>query len=165
MMQGGDPTPLAPDVYTRDLLAELPVLRKIAEIETRILFNLDSSDIQPHHWVELARLVHAALETHDGVVIVHGTDTMAYTSTPLAFLLPGLDRPVILTGAQTPLSAIRTDARTNLVDACELATKKVPEVGIAFNARLLRGCRATKLDAWGLSAFGSPSCPPLAELG
>jgi L-asparaginase len=165
MMHGGDPTPLAPDVYTRDLLAELPVLRKIAEIETRILFNLDSSDIQPHHWVELARVVHEALETHDGVVVVHGTDTMAYTSSALAFLLPGLDRPVILTGAQTPLLAIRTDARTNLVDACELATKKIPEVGIAFNARLLRGCRATKLDAWGLSAFGSPSCPPLAELG
>jgi L-asparaginase len=165
MMRGGDPSPLAPDVYTQDLVTELPVLRKIAAIETRILFNLDSSNIQPHHWVELAETVHAALPVYDGVVIVHGTDTMAYTASALAFLLPSLDRSVVLTGAQTPLAEVRTDARTNLVDACHLATMRIPEVGIAFNSRLLRGCRASKLDAWGMNAFGSPSCPPLAELG
>ncbi len=165
MMRGGDAAPLAPDVYTQDLITELPVLRKIAAIETKILFNLDSSNLQPHHWVELAATVHEALPRYDGVVIVHGTDTMAYTASALAFLLPGLDRPVVLTGSQTPLADVRNDARTNLVDACHLATMRIPEVGIAFNSRLLRGCRATKLDAWGMSAFGSPSCAPLAELG
>src|ERR1700760_521280 len=165
MMRGGTPTPLAPDVYTQDLLAELPILRKIADIETRILFNLDSSNLQPHHWVELAATVHDALPRYDGVVIVHGTDTMAYTASALAFLLPGLDRPVVLTGSQTPLVDVRSDARTHLVDACHLATMEIPEVGIAFGSKLLRGCRASKLDAWGLSAFGSPSCAPLAELG
>ncbi len=165
MMRGGDPSPLAPDVYTSDLLAELPVLRKVAEIESRILFNLDSSDMQPHHWVELAAVVHDALPRYDGVVVVHGTDTMAYTASALAFLLPGLDRPVVLTGAQRPLVEVHTDARANLVDACMLATMPVPEVGIAFGSRLLRGCRATKLDAWGMNAFGTPSCAPLAELG
>ena len=188
MMRGGDTAPLAPDVYTRDLLAELPVLRKIAEIETRILFNLDSSNIQPHHWVALAATVHEALghvrdsgsasgapsarsapsralPRYDGVVVVHGTDTMAYTASALAFLLPGLDRPVILTGSQRPLVDVRTDARNNLVDACHLATMPIPEVAIAFDSKLLRGCRATKLDAWGMSAFGSPTCPALAELG
>ena len=165
MMRGATPSPLAPDVYTRDLLTELPVLRTIADIEARILFNLDSSDIQPHHWVELARAVHDALPLYDGVVVVHGTDTMAYTASALAFLLPGLDRSVVLTGAQAPLSHVRTDARTNLVDACHLATMRIPEVGIAFHSKLLRGCRATKLDAWGMSAFGSPTCPALAELG
>jgi len=156
---------LEPDVYTRDLLGELPVLRRIADIETRILFSLDSSDMQPHHWVEMAREVHGALDAYDGVVIVHGTDTMAYTASALAFLLPGLDRAVILTGAQSPLGEVRSDARNNLVDACHLATLPIPEVGIAFNAHLLRGCRASKLDAWSLNAFGSPACPPLAELG
>lgn len=165
MMRGGDPAPLAPDVYTRDVLAEVPVLRKIAAIETRILWNLDSSDIQPHHWVELAAEVHVALGHYDGVIVVHGTDTMAYTASALAFLLPGLDRSVILTGSQTPLSDIRSDARTNLVDACHFATLRVPEVAIAFGSKLWRGCRATKLDAWGMDAFGSPSCPPLAVLG
>lgn len=169
MMRGSGTAPLAPDDYTRDLVAELPVLRKIAEIETRILHNLDSSDLQPHHWVEMARAVHDAFfgpgPRYDGVVIVHGTDTMAYSASALAFLLPGLDRPVILTGSQAPLLDVRTDARANLVDACHLATMPIPEVAIAFDSRLLRGCRATKLDAWGMTAFGSPSCPPLAELG
>ena len=166
MMVGGDGSvPLVPDAYTRDLLAELPVLRKMAEIETRILFNLDSSDLQPRHWVEIGAVVHEALPRYDGFVIVYGTDTMAYTASALAFLLPGLDRPVVLTGAQRPLSEVRTDARANLVDACLLATSRIPEVGVVFGSKLLRGCRATKLDAWGMSAFGSPSCPPLAELG
>jgi L-asparaginase len=121
--------------------------------------------MQPHHWAEIGRAVHEALPRYDGAVIVHGTDTMAYTASALAFLLPGLDRPVVLTGSQRPLTEVRTDARTNLVDACLLATSKIPEVGIAFGSKLLRGCRATKLDAWGMSAFGSPCCPPLAELG
>ena len=169
MMHGGDVAPLAPDVYTRDLVAELPVLRKIAEIETQILYNLDSSDLQPHHWVEAARALHDAFfgegPRYDGAVIIHGTDTMAFTAGALAFLLPGLDRPVILTGSQAPLLAVRTDARANLVDACHLATMPIPEVAIAFDSQLLRGCRAKKLDTWGMSAFGSPSCAPLAELG
>jgi L-asparaginase len=156
---------LTAEGMTADLIAELPVLRQIAEIEVRLLFSLDSADMQPEDWVTLAGVVHEALGRYDGVVVVHGTDTMAYTASALAFLLPGLDRPVVLTGAQRPLSAIRTDARTNLVDACQVATLGVPEVGIVFHSRLLRGCRATKLDAWGMDAFGTPSCPPLAELG
>ncbi len=165
MMHGGDPTPLAPDIYMQDLLSELPVLGRIADIETKILFNLDSSNFQPHHWLSIAKSIHEDLIRYDGFVVVHGTDTMAYTTSALAFLLPGLDRPVIFTGAQTPLAHVRSDARTNLVDACMLATMPIPEVGIAFDACLLRGCRATKLDAWGMRAFGSPSCPPLAEFG
>jgi len=165
LMMRGDPAPLAPDVYTSDLLAELPVLRKLGDIETRILFNLDSADLQPHHWVELAAVVHEALPRYDGVVVIHGTDTMAYTASALAFLLPGLDRPVVFTGAQRPLAEVRTDARANLVDACLLATMPIPEVGVAFGSKLLRGCCAVKLDAWAMTAFGSPGCLPLAELG
>ena len=165
MMRSPRSEPLAPHVYKSDLLAELPILGKIADIETRILFNLDSSNMQPHHWVELAQTVHEALPRYDGFVIVHGTDTMAYTASALAFLLPGLDRTVALTGSQKPLVDVRTDARANLVDACHLATLRIPEVGIAFDSRFLRGCRAAKLDAWGMSAFGSPACAPLAELG
>lgn len=156
---------LSPDAYTQDLLTELPVLRQIGDIETRILFNLDSADLQPEDWVSLAAAVHEALPRYDGIVIVHGTDTMAYTASALAFLLPGLDRGVVLTGSQRPLAEIRTDARANLVDALHVATLRIPEVAIAFDQTLFRGCRATKLDAWSMSAFGSPACPPLAELG
>lgn len=165
MMQRAAEGGLSPDVYTRDLLAELPVLRQIGDIETRILFNLDSTDMQPEHWVALASAIHEALSSYDGVVVVHGTDTMAYTASALAFLLPGLDRGVVLTGSQRPLAEVRTDARANLVDALHVASLRIPEVAIAFDQRLFRGCRATKLDAWSMSAFGSPACPPLAELG
>jgi L-asparaginase len=169
MNNAGLGAPLAPDTYTRDLVAELPVLRKIAEIETRILYNIDSSDMQPRMWVKIAETLHSAFfgggPRYDGAVIVHGTDTMAYTASALAFLLPGLDRPVILTGSQAPLLDVRTDARANLVDACHLATMPIPEVAVAFDSQLLRGCRVKKLDTWGMSAFGSPSCPPLAEMG
>ncbi len=165
MMQRAAEGGLSPDVYTKDLLAELPVLRQIGDIETRILFNLDSTDMQPEHWVALAAAIHEALPRYDGVVVVHGTDTMAYTASALAFLLPGLDRGVVLTGSQRPLAEVRTDARANLVDALHVASMRIPEVSIAFDQRLFRGCRATKLDAWSMSAFGSPACPPLAELG
>ena len=165
MRHAEDRSTLEPDVYARDLLSELPVLGSIATIDTRILFNLDSGDILPSHWVELARAIYESIDDYDGVVVVTGTDAMAYTASALAFLLPGLDRPVVLTGAQRPLFEVRTDARENLVDAFHIATLPVPEVGIAFGNKLLRGCRSTKTDAWGLDAFASPLCQPLVELG
>jgi L-asparaginase len=166
MMRSGEgDAPLAPDSYARDLLAEVPVLGKIADIDTRILYQIDSSDMQPERWVELARTIHEALPSYRGVVVVHGTDTMAYTASALSFLLPDLDRPVIITGSQRPLDAIRSDARQNLIDAFQLSTLSIPEVGLAFASKLFRGCRATKVDAWGLDAFDSPMCRPLARLG
>lgn len=167
MMQPGRAGELRPDAYGRDLLGELPILARAADVTTRILFNLDSGDMQPSHWVELARAVHGALadEGYDGVVVVHGTDTMAYGASALAFMLGPLPRPVVLTGAQRPLVEVRTDARQNLVDAVFAATLPIPEVCIAFASRVLRGARAMKRDAWALAAFDSPSCAPLAELG
>lgn len=165
MMERADGGSLRPEAYARDIVAELPVLKTVAHIEPRVLYNLDSSDMQPEMWVELASLIHRELDNYEGFVVVHGTDTMAYTASALAYLVPGLDCPVIMTGAQRPLGAVRTDARTNLVDACHVATLDLPEVGIAFDSRIFRGCRATKLDAWSMNAFGSPSSPPLVELG
>lgn len=158
---------LAPDLYALDLARELPVLSKIAQIETRIIKNVDSSDLQPDDWKLFAREVHTALSDPDcdGVVMIHGTDTMAYTASALAFLLGPLPKPVVLTGAQHPLGAIRTDARANVVDACSVATLPVPEVTIAFAGKAMRGVRSTKLDAWALDAFDSPTLPPLVELG
>ena len=165
MMRGSSRTPLAPSDYRRDLAQELPVLAKIADVDTRILFAVDSSNMQPEHWVLIARAVHEALDDYDGIVIVHGTDTMAYSASALAFLVPGLDLPVVFTGSQRPLDRVRSDARNNLIEAFQLATNPIPEVGICFASKLLRGCRSTKVDAWGLDAFASPNCRPLAELG
>jgi L-asparaginase len=167
MMSGAEDSVLQPDVYGRDLVTELPSLARIAELDAQILFNMDSGDMQPGDWVTLARRVHAALldATYDGIVVVHGTDTMAYTASALGLMLGPLPKPVVLTGAQRPLAEARTDARENLIDAALVATLHVPEVTIAFAARALRGVRATKRDAWAFDAFDSPNCPPLVELG
>lgn len=167
MMKPGGGATLHPDAYGRDLLAELPILGRVADVSTRILFDLDSGDMQPSHWVDIARAVHGAItrDGFDGVVVVHGTDTMAYTASALALLLGPLPRPVVLTGAQRPLTEPRTDARQNLVDAVLAATLPIPEVAITFASRVLRGARCMKRDAWALAAFDSPSCAPLAELG
>ncbi|HZS35793.1 MAG TPA: asparaginase [Polyangia bacterium] len=164
-MSGRRPAPLQPDTYTQEILTRVPELGELAEVETRILCNLDSSDLGPDEWAALTDEIAGARATHDGIVIIHGTDTMAYTASALSFALGGLDRPVVLTGSQRPLGEIRTDARRNLVDAVDLATRALPEVGIAFDGRLYRGNRATKGDAWSYAAFASPGCPPLARLG
>jgi L-asparaginase len=150
-----------------DLSREVPGLASIATLEMLDVFSLDSGDLQPSHWIVLARAVHAALCRDDlaGVVVVHGTDTMSYTASALAFLLGPIPRPVVLTGAQRPLADARTDARSNLIDATIGATLAVPEVVVAFGSRLMRGCRTSKVDAWAFDAFASPGAPPLVELG
>ena len=150
---------------SRDLVAEVPSLARIADFDTRLLFQMDSANMQPADWLTLAREVHAQLPRYDGIVIVHGTDTMAYTASALAMILGPLPKPVVLTGSQKPLVDVRTDARQNLIDASLVATLAVPEVSIALGARALRGVRATKRDAWGFRAFDSPNLPPLVELG
>lgn len=158
-------SPLEPGSYQARLLETVPELSRLAVVEPAIVANLDSSDLGPPVWSELARTIAAERESWDGFVIVHGTDTMSYTAAALAFALEGLDRPVVMTGAQRPLSALRTDARRNLADAVELATCAIPEVGICFDGLLLRGTRAVKADARHYRAFESPGVPPLARLG
>jgi L-asparaginase len=159
------PSALQPDTYAHEILSRVPELGALATIETRILCNLDSSDVGPEEWSALADEIARARADHDGIVVIHGTDTMAYTASALSFALSGLDRPVVLTGSQRPLGEIRSDARRNLVDAVDLATRDIPEVGVCFDGRLLRGNRATKGDAWSYTAFASPNCAPLARLG
>jgi len=162
---GRSPSLLSLEDATTDLLAEVSALARVATIETRQLFAMDSSDMHPSDWVELARDIHRSLDTYDGVVVIHGTDTMAYTASALALLLGPLPKPVVLTGAQRPLAEARTDARENLINAALVATLAIPEVTIAFASRVLRGVRATKRDAWAYDAFDSPNCEPLAKLG
>ena len=167
MMRPASSGELRPSDGAGDLLAELPALARVAEVELRALFDIDSSDMQPAQWMEIARAVHGAVsdDRYDGVVVVHGTDTMAYGASAVALVLGPLTKPVVFTGAQRPLTDIRTDARRNLVDAVLGATLPIPEVSIAFTSRILRGARAMKRDAWAFAAFDSPSLPPLAELG
>lgn len=127
---------------------------------------LDSACMRPADWWRIAIDIHARHAVCDGFVVLHGTDTMAFSASALSFLLEGLQKPVILTGSQIPLCELRTDARENLVTSVQMAaTVGVPEVCLYFGDKLLRGCRAVKVDAEGFDAFASPNLPPLARVG
>lgn len=127
---------------------------------------LDSADMTPADWVNIARDINDHYDEYDGFIVLHGTDTMAYTASALSFMLENLAKPVILTGSQVPLVEAHTDARENLITAMLLAGyQKIPEVCIYFNNCLLRGNRARKYDAQSFSAFSSPNYPILADVG
>lgn len=155
------------------ILEHLPTLKNLALELTVISFDkpIDSSNIQPEHWQILAGLIVEHYDTHDGTVVLHGTDTMAYTASALSFMLDGLSKPVVFTGAQLPISEPRSDARENLITALEVASAKrdgkplVPEVCIYFNYELLRGNRSKKVESMQFDAFDSGNYPPLAKAG
>lgn len=143
----------------------LPMLNKIANIEVKIPFNLDSSDIGPVEWEKTYEIVYDNKDNFDGFVVIHGTDTLVYNSTALSFLLSDFNKPVIFTGSQRPLSEIRTDAASNLINSVELATKEINEVGICFGSNLFRANRTKKVSIESYHGFESPNCQPLATIG
>ena len=127
---------------------------------------MDSSDMLPRDWQAIAEIIFRRYDEFDGFVVMHGTDTMAYTASALPFMLPGLDKTVVITGSQIPLSEVRNDARENLITALMIAADfDVPEVCVLFGKHLLRGCRTTKFSASSFDAFESPNYPPLATVG
>lgn len=131
----------------------------------------DSSNIDPLVWIKMAETIEENYNDYDGFVVLHGTDTMAYTASALSFMLENLRKPIILTGSQLPIGLLRTDGRENLITAIEIAAAKenglalVPEVCIYFDNELTRGNRTTKFSAEHFDAFNSPNYPPLAEVG
>ncbi len=155
------------------LLEEVPELSRFGFRLSSIEFEtpIDSSAITPDTWIRLADIIKQNFDRHDGFVILHGTDTMAYTASALSFMLEGLSKPVILTGSQLPINMLRTDGRENLISSIEIAAAKikgkaaVPEVCIYFEFRLCRGNRTIKRSAEHFNAFESPNLPPLAEAG
>jgi len=128
---------------------------------------IDSSNVNPDFWNALARVIGQQYDAYDAFIILHGTDTMAYTASALSFLLEGLSKPVIITGSQLPLGAIRTDAKRNIVTSAEIAVSDtvIPEVCIFFNNQLFRGNRCEKHTSSKFDAFQSLNYPPLAEAG
>jgi len=156
------------------ILEEVPELRKFTlKIDSHTFDPLiDSSDVEPSLWQALASLILERYDDYDGFVILHGTDTMAYSASALSFMLENLGKPVIFTGSQLPIGSLRTDGKENLISAVEIATAKdshghpmVPEVCICFNSQLFRGNRSVKVNATGFDAFKSPNYPPLATAG
>lgn len=133
---------------------------------------IDSSDMEPRYWVKMTRIIADHYDRYDGFVLLHGTDTMAYTASALSFLLENVGKPVVITGSQLPIGQLRTDGKENLLTSIEIAAARdaygrpvVPEVCIFFESRLMRGNRTTKTNAEGFSAFRSFNLPSLAHAG
>jgi L-asparaginase len=152
----------------------IPELERLHVDLSSISFEkaIDSSDMTSAHWKQLVDIINDNYETYDGFVVLHGSDTMAYTASALSFMLQGLNKPIILTGSQLPIGTIRTDGKENLITAVEIAAAKnkdgsatVQEVAIYFEYSLYRGNRCTKISANQFEAFTSPNYPPLAVAG
>ncbi|MRR20052.1 type I asparaginase [bacterium] len=152
---------------------QVPELRRFGFTLESVTFDpvIDSSDVSPDTWVRIAETIAGGYDRFDGFVVLHGTDTMAYSASALSFMLSGLEKPVIFTGAQLPIGVLRTDGKENLITAIEIAAAHenglplVPEVCIYFENKLLRGNRTVKYSAEHFNAFTSPNLPPLAEAG
>ena len=156
------------------ILEEVPELGKFAYRIDSYTFDpiIDSSDVEPSLWVAITELIEAKYDEYDGFVILHGTDTMAYSASAVSFMIEGLTKPVIFTGSQLPIGIPRTDGKENLISSVEIAAARdseghalVPEVCICFDNILMRGNRASKINSDHFRAFRSPNCPPLAEAG
>lgn len=156
------------------ILEEVPELSKFAYKIDSYTFDplIDSSDVEPSLWIALAELIQERYDEYDGFVILHGTDTMAYSASALSFMTKGLTKPVIFTGSQLPIGTPRTDGKENLISSVEIAAAKdkdghaiVPEVCICFDNMLIRGNRSRKINSDHFRAFRSENFPPLAEAG
>ena len=129
---------------------------------------IDSSNMTPSLWVDIANIIEREYDNYDGFVVLHGTDTMAYTASALSFMFKNLGKPVVLTGSQLPLGMLRSDGRENIICALEIASTRlavIPEVSIFFESHLYRGNRSTKLSAENFDAFESYNYPSLAKAG
>ncbi|MCX7987181.1 MAG: type I asparaginase [Bacteroidales bacterium] len=172
MQKDPDTNSLRPVNFSQ-LITQVPELQSSRYQIYAHSFNppVDSANAGPTLWIQLASLIEENYEKYDGFVVLHGTDTMAYTASALSFMLENLNKPVIFTGAQLPLGALRTDGKENLVTSIEIAGEKkdgfavVPEVCIYFENKLLRGNRSTKYSAEHFNAFRSVNYPALAEVG
>ncbi len=156
-----------------ELLDQIPEINFLyCTIET-ISFKepIDSSNMNPDYWVELASLIENNYEDFDGFVVLHGSDTMSYTSSALSFMLENLSKPVIFTGSQLPIGDLRTDAKENLITSIQIAALQdhgkpfIQEVGLYFEYKLYRANRTTKINAEHFQAFSSLNYPPLVESG
>ena len=170
-----DPSTLSLKPFNfNQILEEVPELKKFGyKIDTYSFDPLiDSSDVTPEFWVELALLVKQKYNSYDGFVVLHGTDTMSYTASALSFMFTNLSKPVILTGSQLPIGVLRTDGKENLISSIEIAAAAndrgepmVPEVAIYFESQLYRGNRTTKNSAENFRAFKSFNYSTLADVG
>ena len=173
MIENPETKALEPFDFTH-LIDNVPKIKLLNYHIDNISFEppIDSSDMNPAHWIDIARTIEKNYTDYDGFVVLHGTDTMAYTASALSFMLENLAKPVIITGSQVPIGEVRTDGEENLITAVQIAAATQPdgrpmvqEVAILFENYLWRGNRATKRSADNFNAFKSHNYPELAKIG
>lgn len=164
MRQDVKTSALKPQLTAEQLLKQNRHLTEEFSIETRTITNIDSTNMQPHHWTTIAESIAKEYLNFDGFVVTHGTDTMSYTASALSFALQNLGKPVVLTGSQVPPEILGTDAVTNLIHACQVATMDFAEVSIVFGTKILRGNRSMKVSESERNAFISPVFPELGNI-
>ncbi|MCG8409906.1 MAG: asparaginase [Bacteroidales bacterium] len=172
MIKSHDTGSLTPFDFNQ-ILIEVPELKRFGFNLSTISFSpiIDSSNLNPEVWIKLAELIKENYDSYDGFVVLHGTDTMAYSASALSFMLENLDKPVIFTGSQLPIGTLRTDGKENLISAIEIAASEkngqplAPEVCVYFENKLMRGNRTTKYSAEHFNAFETPNYPNLAVAG
>ncbi len=155
---------LAPGLTTDSMLKELHIVAGEAELSTLEFSSLDSANIFPEDWAELARLISENRKRADGIVVIHGTDTLAYTSSMLSFMLQNIQIPVVITGSQLSISNPVADAMENLRCAIYMAQSRCPGVFVAFNRKVMLGCRASKVRSLSFDAFDSINCENVATI-
>lgn len=155
---------LAPELTSRELLAHIPAISGVCDVECLQLLNLDSTNIAPGHWLRMAKCLQTHYDGYDGFVITHGTDTMAYTAAALSYLVQGSPKPIVLTGAQKPIGFDVTDSKANLTDAFRVAASDMPGVALVFNGKVILGTRAQKIRSKSFEAFSSINYPLLGVL-
>lgn len=146
------------------LLTKVPELKTIADFEVENITNIDSTNIKVAIWSTLARKIFSYGKKYDGFIIIHGTDTLAYTASALSYALKNIDKPIIFTGAQKPLDDINSDGRNNLINSCLVAQMELAGINIVFGSKILKGNRSTKVSESSLDAFDSPMKEPIGEI-
>ncbi len=164
MRQDAKTSALKPQLTAEQLLKQNKQLMEEFSIETRTITNIDSTNMQPHHWTTIAESIAQEYLNFDGFVVTHGTDTMSYTASALSFALQNLGKPVVLTGSQVPPEILGSDAIGNLIHACQVATMDFAEVSIVFGTEILRGNRSMKVSESERNAFISPVFPKLGNI-
>lgn len=159
---------LAPGLSTSDIKKELHMVSGDTELELTDLYSLDSANIFPEDWAALAEKIAEARNDYDGVVVIHGTDTLAYTSSMLSFMLQNINIPIVLTGSQLSMENPVADAMENCRCAIHMASAGFPGIYVAFNRKVMLGCRASKVRSLSFDAFDSinyPDCASISSLG
>ena len=155
---------LAPGMEGADFLRYVPAVEKLCQVDPLQVCNIDSTDMTPDRWLDIARAVEAGYDHYDGFVLCHGTDTLAYTAAALSYLIQGSPKPIVLTGAQKPIWFDGTDSKRNLTDAFLYACRGCGGVQIVFNGKVILGTRARKTFSKSFQAFSSVNFPDLAVL-